>query len=145
MGGAITFRVATELMQERGVFVDHSTVHHWAIKILPVLAAAFRRCKRNLGSSWRMNETYIQVAGQWKDLYRAVDKSGDTVDFLLTVKRDKAAARRFLKRAIDLHDVPAIDKSGANTAAIESVETEACFDILMCLNKYLNNLVELGR
>ena len=68
-----------------------------------------------------MDETYIKVAGQWKYLYRAVDGCGDTVDFLLTARRDKAAARRFLERAIGLHDVPqriTIDKSGANTAAI---------------------------
>jgi len=71
-----------------------------------------------------MDETYVKVAGQWKYLYRAVDRDGDTVDFLLSAKRGKAAARRFLERAIGLHDVPekiTIDKSGANTAAIESV------------------------
>jgi transposase-like protein len=141
----LSLRHVEEMMQERGVFVDHSTVHRWAMKILPVLAAAFRRRKRNVGSSWRMDETYIKVAGQWKYLYRAVDKSGDTVDFLLTAKRDKAAARRFLERAIDLHDVPqkiTIDKSGANTAGIESVKADACVDILMRQSKYLNNLVE---
>ena len=133
------------MMQERGVFVDHSIVHRWAMKILPLLAAIFRRRERNVGSSWRMDETYIKVAGQWKYLYRAVDKSADTVDFLLTAKRDRAAARRFLGRAINLHDVPVkitIDKSGANTAAIESAKADACVDILMRQNKYLNNLVE---
>ena len=134
-----------EMMQERGVFVDHSTVHRWAIKVLPVMAAIFRRRKRPVGLSWRMDETYIKVAGQWKYLYRAVDRDGDTVDFLLTAKRDKAAARRFLERAINLHGLPAkitIDKSGANTSAIESVKADACVDILMRQNKYLNNLVE---
>lgn len=90
-------------------------------------------------------ETYIKVAGEWKYLYRAVDREGDTVDFLLTAKRDLAAARRFLERAINLHDVPekiTIDKSGANTAAIESVKADACVDILMRQCKYLNNIVE---
>ena len=129
--------------QERGVFVDHVTVHRWAIKVLPVLAAVFRRRKRPVGRSWRMDETYIKVSGQWKYLYRAVDRDGDTVDFLLTAKRDLAAARRFLERAINLHDVPekiTIDKSGANTAAIEGVKADACVDILMRQNKYLNNI-----
>ena len=84
-------------MQERGVFVDHVTVHRWAIKVLPVLAAVLRRRKRPVERSWRMNETYIKVSGQWKYLYRAVDRDGDTVDFLLTAKRDLAAARRPLK------------------------------------------------
>ena len=85
---------------------------------------------------------YIKVSGQWKYLYCAVDRSGDTVDFLLTAKRDSAATRRFLERAINLHDVPGkitIDKSGANTAAIESVKADACVDILMRQKQNLNS------
>jgi putative transposase len=92
-----------------------------------------------------MDETYIKVAGQWKYLYRAVDKAGDTVDFLLTAKRDKAAARRYLERAINLHGLPekiTIDKSGSNTAAICSVNDDACLDIELRQSKYLNNIVE---
>jgi len=111
-------------MAKRGVIVDHATVHRWALKILPVLAAVFRRRKRPVGSSWRVDETYIKVGGQWKYLYCAVDKLGHTVDFLLTAKRDVAAARRFFERAIDRHDVPesiTIDKSGANTAAVKGL------------------------
>jgi putative transposase len=141
----LTLRHVEEMVQERGVFVDHSTVHRWTIKILPVMAAVFRRRKRLVGGSWRMDETYIKVAGQWKYLYRAVDRVGDTVDFLLSAKRDKAAARRFFERATNLHGVPekiTIDKSGANTAAIESVKADACVDLLMRQNKYLNNIVE---
>ena len=141
----LSLRHIEEMMQERGVFVDHATVHRWAIKMVPVLAAIFRRRKRQAGGSWRMDETYIKVAGKWRYLYRVVDRAGDTVDFLLTAKRDIAAARRFLERAINLLDLPekiTIDKSGANTAAIESVKADACVDILMRQNKYLNNIVE---
>lgn len=97
-----------------------------------VMAVIFRRRKRPAGTSWRMDETCIKVAGQWKYLYRAVDKGGDTVDFHLTAKRDLAAARRYLERAIDLHGLPertTIDKSGANTAAIRSINEDACLDI----------------
>jgi transposase-like protein len=125
--------------------VDHVTVHRWAIKVLPVLAAVFRKRKRPVGRSWRMEVTYINVSGHWKHLYRAVDRDGDTVDFLLIPNRDKAAARRFLEAAIDLRDLPeniTIDKSGANTAAIESVEADVCIDIPMCQSKYHNNIVE---
>lgn len=125
--------------------VEHVTVHRWAIKVLPVLAAVFRTRKRPVGRSWRMDETYIKVSGQWKYLYRAVDKFADTVDFLLTAKRDLAAARRFLERAIKLHDLPekiSIDKSAANTAAIHSVNNDACLDIELRQSKYLNNIIE---
>ena len=141
----LSLRHIEEMMRERGVFVDHATLHRWAIKMVPVLAAVFRRRKHPVGKSWRMDETYIKVASQWKYLYRVVDRAGDTVDFLLTAKRDMAAARRFLECAINLHDLPekiTIDKSGANIAAIESVKADACVDILMRQNTYLNNIVE---
>lgn len=83
----LSFRHLEETMQARCVFVDHSTVHRWSLKILPVLTLVFRRRKRPVGTSWRMDETYIKIASQWKYLYRAVDKTGDIVDFLLTAKR----------------------------------------------------------
>ena len=102
----LSFRHIEEMMAERGVFVDHSTLHRWSIKVLPVLAAVFGRRKRPVRRSWRMDETYIKVCGDWKYLYRAVDRDGDTVDFLLRAKRNHAAARAFFERAIDLHGVP---------------------------------------
>jgi len=74
----LSLRHLEEMMAERGVFVDHATVHRWAIKIVPVLATVFRRRKRPVGKSWRMDETYIKVHGQWKYLYRAVDREGET-------------------------------------------------------------------
>jgi putative transposase len=141
----LSFRNIEEMMAERGVFVDHSTLHRWSIKMLPVLAAAFRRRKRPVGLSWRMDETYIKVGGQWKYLYRAVDRDGDTIDFLLSAKRDHAAARAFFERAIDLHGVPdkiTIDKSGSNTAAIVSIQADSGLTIEMRQSKYLNNIVE---
>ena len=141
----LSLRHIEEMMQERGVFLDHATVHRRALNILPILALVFRRRKRPVGTSWRMDETYIKVAGQWKSLYRAVDKADDTVDFLLTAKRDKAAAQRYMERAIDLHGLPekiTIDKSGANTAAIRSVNQDACLDIELRQSKYLNNIIE---
>ena len=141
----LSLRQIEKMMQERGVFVDHATVHRWAMKILPVLAAVFRRRKHRVGTSWRMDETYVKVAGQCKYLYRAVDRDGHTIDFLLRAKRDCAAARSFLEQAIGLHDVPekiTIDKSGANTAAILSVNADSGTDIELRQSKYLNNIVE---
>ena len=141
----LSLRHIEEMMHERGVFVDHTTIHRWALKILPVLAAAFRRHKRPVGGSWRMDETYVSVGGKWKYLYRAVDRDGATVDFLLTAKRDLAAARRFLERAIGQHGLPdkvTIDKSGANTAAIHAIQADTGAPIELRQVKYLNNIVE---
>ena len=111
-----SLRHLEEMIAERGVMVDHSTIHRWTIKMLPGLAAVCRRRMRPVGKSWRMDETYVKVGGQWKYLYRTVDKDGDTIDFLLRAKRDHAAARAFFERAIDLHDLPekiTTDKSGS--------------------------------
>lgn len=141
----LSLRHIEEMMQERGVFVDHATVHRWALKMLLVLAAAFRRRQRPVGKSWRMDETYLKVAGRWQYLYRAVDCEGNTVDFLLTARRDAAAARRFLERAIALHGEPektTIDKSPASTAAIASYNDDHGAAIELRQVKYLNNIVE---
>ena len=92
-----------------------------------------------------MNETYVKVGGQWKYLYRAVDKIGDTVDLLLRAKRDHAAAREFFERARYLYGVLekiTINKSGPNTAAVMSIEGDSGLTIELRQSKYLNNLVE---
>lgn len=132
-------------MAERDVPVDHATIHRWLLKIIPVLAAVFWKHTRAVGGSWRMDETYILVGGQWKYLYRAVDAQGQTIDFLMSAKRDAAAARRFLEHAIGLHGLPkkiTIDKSGANKAAILGVEADVGESIELRQIKYLNNLIE---
>ena len=98
-----------------------------------------------VGSSWRMDETYILVSGQLKYLYRAVDSQGQTIDFLMSAKRDAAAARKLLEQAIGLHGMPekvTIDKSGANKAAILAVEADEKKPIELRQIKYLNNLIE---
>ena len=132
-------------MEERGVLVDHSTVCRWAIRFLPLLEKTFRKYKRPVGGSWRMDETYIKVNGAWKYLYRAVDKEGKTVDFLLAAKRDKAAAMRFFYKAMRDNDVPekvTMDKSGANKSAIDQVIEDKEVSIIVRQVKYLNNIVE---
>ncbi|MCG5079015.1 IS6 family transposase [Paraburkholderia tagetis] len=141
----LSLRHLEEMMAERGISVDHSTVHRWAIKLLPVLEKAFWRYKRPVGKSWRVDETYVKVKGQWKYLYRAVDKAGNTVDFLLRAHRDKAAARRYFERSIAKNGEPetvTIDKSGANLAALEAINNDRETPIKIRQSKYLNNLVE---
>jgi putative transposase len=145
----MSYRQLEEMMEERGVEVDHSTLNRWVLKYVQLLDNQFRARKCQVGSSWRMDETYVKVKGAWKYLYRAVDKTGATVDFLLTAKRDGKAALRFLRKAIRHNGTPekiTIDQSGANTAAIESHnaehETEHNAGIELRQIKYLNNIVE---
>lgn len=134
-----------EMMDERGVSVDHSTVNRWAIRFLPLIEKLSHKHKRTTGSSWRMDETYIKVKGVWKYLYRAVDKEGATVDFLLTAHRDMAAAKRYFEKAMHENGVPekvAMDKSGANKAAIDEINAALAVPITVRQVKYLNNIVE---
>jgi putative transposase len=141
----LSYRHLEEMMEERGVFVDHSSINRWAIRFLPLLEKTFRKHKRPVGGSWRMDETYIKVKGVWKYLYRAVDKEGKTVDFLLTAKRDKAAANRFFEKAMRHNGDPetvTMDKSGANKAAIDGINNDRDAPIEVRQIKYLNNIVE---
>lgn len=143
----LSLRNLEEMMAERGVLADHVKVHRWTVKMLPVLAKVLRRRKHPVGMSWRVDEAYVLVSSQWKYLYRAVDKHSQTLDFLLTVKRDLAAARRFLQWALSLHDAPqkiTIDKSGANTAAMHSLIADSGLPIELRQSKHLNNEVEQG-
>jgi len=141
----LSTRHVEELMEERGVEVDHATINRWVIKYSPQLEEAFHRRKRPVWVSWRMDETYIKVKGQWRSLYRAVDKQGQTIDFLLTEHRDEEAALRFLKKVIRRHGVPekiTIDGSAANEAAIKRYNAEHGTAIVIRKTKYLNNIVE---
>jgi putative transposase len=141
----LSTRHVEELMEERGVELDHATINRWVIKYSPLLEDAFHRRKRPVWASWRMDETYIRVKGEWRYLYRAVDKSGQTIDFLLTKERDEPAAKRFLTKAIRRHGVPetiTIDGSTANEAAIKRYNDEHGTTIIIRQVKYLNNIIE---
>jgi len=141
----LSYRHVEELMEERGVSVDHATVQRWVVKYSPQLEEAFHHRKRSVGRSWRMDETYIKIKGEWRYLYRAVDKSGQTIDFLLTEERDEHAAKWFLTKAIRRHGVPekiTIDGSAANEAAIKRYNDEHGTAIEIRQLKYLNNIIE---
>jgi putative transposase len=137
-------------MEERGVEVDHSNLYRWVIKYSPLLAEQARSCKRPTASSWRMDETYVKVKGQWMYLYRAVDKSGQTLDFMLSEKRDGKSARKFFRKAIEANGVPdkvVIDKSGANLTGLQWTNVMLKFakdnrQIRILQVKYLNNIIE---
>jgi len=142
----LSTRHVEELMAERGVEVDHATINRWVSKYSPQLEEAFHRRKRPVWVSWRLDETYIKVKGAWNYLYRAVDKYGKTIDFLLTEQRDEQAAKKFLIKAIRRHGgVPetiTIDGSAANEAAIKSYNEEHGTAIVIRKTKYLNNIIE---
>ena len=142
---SLSYRDLEELMQERGYTVNHSTIGRWVVHYAPRIEKAFRTIKKRVGLRWRLDETYIKIIGEWKYLYRAVDKQGNTVDFLLTAKRDKKAALRFLNKAIGSNGKPSlinIDKSGANTAGIKQFNSDENKRIKIRQCKYLNNIVE---
>jgi putative transposase len=141
----LSYRQLEEMMRERGVAVDHSTINRWVLKYAPQLETAFHRRKQPVRMRWRLDETYIRVRGHWCYLFRAVDNAGHTVDFFLTAHRDRAAALRFLTKVTRRHGVPekiTIDGSEANAAAIRSYNEAHGTAISIRQVKYLNNLVE---
>ena len=143
----LSYRDVEELLQIRGVEVDHSTIQRWVFKFSPEVEKNMNKRKRQVGSSWRMDETYIKVGGKDRYLYRAVDKFGNTVDFLLTKRRMKGSAQKFLNKAIGNNSKPRvinIDKSGANKSGIRSINRELMTvkKIKIRQYKYLNNIVE---
>ncbi len=142
---SLSYRDLEEMAQDRGLDVDHSTIQRWVVKYSPEIESNFRKNKKKVSGSWRMDETYVKVNGKWKYLYRAVDKEGNTIDYLLRAKRNKKAARKFFNKAIDSNGLPDkinIDKSGSNKAGIEGYnqENRTLIEIRQC--KYLNNIVE---
>src|SRR5262247_3103932 len=141
----ISYRQLEEMMGERGVTVDHSTLNRWVIKYAPEFEKQFRRRQRPVGGSWRLDEIYVKIKGKAAYLSRAVDKDGHTIDFLLTPTRDRDAAEAFWGKAILSHGLPekiTIDKSGSNTAAINHSNQTHKTTIVIRHAKYLNNVVE---
>ena len=147
---AVSYHDLEEIMAERGVDVDHATLNRWVIEYGPLLAEEAQKRKQQTASSWRMDETYIRVKGRWMYQYRAVDKHGKTLDFMLSEQRDDAAAETFFKQAVGNNGVPekvVIDKNGANQAGLLNVNILLWFLgfwplIEIQQVKYLNNIVE---
>ena len=147
---AVSYRDLEEIMEERGVTVDHATLNRWVIKQSPLIAIEAQRRKSRTNSSWRMDETYIKVKGKWVYYYRAIDKFGKPLDFMLSEQRDEVAETAFFMKTIQSNGFPdkvVIDKSGANLAGLENMNCLLMMngwfwliDILQI--KYLNNIIE---
>ncbi len=145
----LSYRDLEEIIQERGLSVDHTTVYRWVQQYAPELD---KRCRAHLkptSDSWRVDQTYSKVKRQWKYLYRAVDSAGNTLDFLLSAKRDAKAAKRFFRKVLQAsHTTPprviTVDKNGAYPKAFDELQQEGYLPATEPLRqvKSLNNVVE---
>jgi IS6 family transposase len=145
----LSYQHVTELVAERGVEVDASCIWRWVQAYAPELNKRSRPHLKPTNKSYRIDETYINVKGEDKYLYRALDSSGQTIDFLLTAKRDTAAAKRFLRRAMDASGNPMprvmnVDKNRAYPAAVEALKADGAIPrrVVLRQSKYLNNMIE---
>ena len=144
-------------MAERGVEVDHSTINRWVLKFAPELDKRIRPFLNPTNDSWRVDETYIEVKGAWKYLYRAVDSAGNTLDFMLSAKRDGKAAARFFRKVLGAKhtqtprvsryascEALTVDKNAAYPVAIEALKADEMIaaETEYRQSKYLNNIIE---
>jgi IS6 family transposase len=136
-------------MIERGIQVDYSTIMRWVHQYSPEIEKKIRRHLRLTNDSWRVDETYIKVKGKWKYFYRAVDPNGETIDFMLSAKLNRTAAKRFFKKALSFHhnQIPriiAVDKNPAYPPAIDKLKNDKILPKNVGIRqiKYLNNIIE---
>jgi transposase-like protein len=146
---SLSFRDLVEMMEERGLSIAHTTIMRWVHQYGPELDERVRRHLQSTNDSWRVDETYVKVKGQWLYLYRAVDSEGNTIDFYLSESRDKQAAKRFFKKALAFSHVSkprviTVDKNLAYPIAIQELKEEKQMPegIQLRQVKYLNNIVE---
>ncbi len=136
-------------MNERGLSVDHTTIYRWVQAYAPELEKRIRPHWSLTNDSYRVDETYVKIKGNWYHLYRAVDSTGQTIDFMLSAKRDTKAANRFFRKMLKLpqHSSPRainVDQNRAYPPAIEELKEEGALSIASQLRqcKYLNNIIE---
>ncbi len=147
----LSFRDLVEMMEERGLFLAHTTIMRWVHQYGPEFDKRIRRHLKQANNSWRVDETYIKVKGQWMYLYRAVDSEGNMIDFYLSKSRNHKAAKRLFKKALRSFHVSkpriiTVDKNPAYPIAIEQLKKEKRIPIGTKIRriKYLNNIVEQG-
>jgi transposase-like protein len=143
----LSYRDLVAMMGERGIELAHTTILRWVQHYTPEFEKRWNRYARPVGGSWRMDETYVRVKGEWMYLYRAVDKAGKTVDFHLSRKRDVNAAKAFLCKAMQGQRVPTkitLDAYAASHRAVADLKDTGHLPkrVVVRSSKYLNNLIE---
>jgi transposase-like protein len=143
----LSYRDLVAMMGERGISLAHTTILRWVQQYTPEFQKRWNRFARPVGGSWRMDETYVRVKGEWTYLYRAVDKAGKTVDFYWSPKRDVNAARAFLRKAMQSQRIPrkiTLDAYAASHRAVADLKQsgELPKRVRVRTSKYLNNLIE---
>lgn len=146
---SLSYRDLEEMMAERGLSVDHTTIYRWVQHFAPILEKCCRAKLRPVNDSWRVDETYIKVKGAWMYLYRAVDSDGNTIEFMLSPTRDAFSAKRFLRKALRArHTLPPrvinVDRNPAYPGAVSKLKNKGTLPPECELRpiKYLNNLIE---
>jgi transposase-like protein len=143
----LSYRDLVSMMSERGIRLAHTMILRWVQHYTPEFAKRWQRYARAIGDSWRKDETYVKVRGEWIYLYRAVDKNGKTVDFYLSRRRDVNAAKAFLRKAMKGQRIPSkitLDAYAASHRAVADLKEngELPKRVLLRRSKYLNNLIE---
>jgi len=138
----LSHRDVEELLAERGIAVDHVTVYRWVQRFAPLLAEAARPCRHAVGDRWQLDETYVKVAGQWRDVYRAIDQFGQVIDVFVSPRRDTAAARRFLEHAIGSTKVTPVEVVTDKAAVYPKVIDDLAPAAWHHTEQYANNRME---
>jgi len=145
----LSYRNLQEMMEERGLFINHSTIYRWVVEYSPTFNRGLRKHLKKTSDSWRVDETYIKVNGKWTYLYRAVDQNGDTIDFWLSRKRDTKAARQFFRKALRSphNSNPRVITTDKYAATIKTIKNEINNGNLdpktkHRSSKYMNNIIE---